>query len=174
MAKITLLTGGVRSGKSSFALSLAKQYKGKKAFIATAVAIDHEMKLRIEKHRRSRARLFTTVEEPYELGNAITGVHGSFSVIVVDCLTVWLGNLFYKYGEKEKMVLEKVHSFTKDLKRTTADCIIVTNETGWGIVPENELSRKFRDVAGYVNQAVAEMADTVYLMCSGIPVKIKG
>jgi adenosylcobinamide kinase/adenosylcobinamide-phosphate guanylyltransferase len=174
MAKITLLTGGVRSGKSSFALSLAKQYKGKKAFIATAMAIDHEMELRIKNHRMSRGRLFTTVEEPYELGKVIACVDGSVSVIVVDCLTVWLGNLFYKYGEKEKKVLEKVHSFTKDLKRTTTDCIIVTNETGWGIVPENELSRKFRDVAGYLNQEVARISDEVYLLCSGIPVRIKG
>ena len=174
MATITIITGGVRSGKSSFALSLAKQYKGKKAFVATALAIDHEMKLRIKKHRRSRGRHFTTVEEPCELGRAIKHIDGSVSVVVVDCLTVWLGNLFYNYDGDEKKVLERVRLFTKVLKKTAVDCIIVTNETGWGIVPENELSRKFRDVAGYVNQAVARMADAVYLLCCGIPVKIKG
>jgi adenosylcobinamide kinase / adenosylcobinamide-phosphate guanylyltransferase len=174
MPKITLLTGGVRSGKSSLALEMANRSPGKKAFIATAVAIDPEMKQRIEKHRESRGRNFTTIEEPYDLARALSCLDASVSTVVIDCLTVWLGNLFFKYSENEKQVLEQVELFKKSLEKSSHDCIIVTNETGWGIVPENELSRKFRDVAGYVNQAIARIADEVFLLCSGIPMQIKG
>jgi adenosylcobinamide kinase / adenosylcobinamide-phosphate guanylyltransferase len=173
MAKITLCTGGVRSGKSSYALTLAKRNKGKKVFIATATALDDEMKLRIQNHRRSRGKMFQTIEEPYELAATLSDIDKTASVIVIDCLTVWLGNLFHKYEGNEKEILLCVDLFIKELKRFSIDCVIVTNETGWGIVPENKMARSFRDIAGYMNQGVAAIADTVYLFVSGIPVKIK-
>jgi adenosylcobinamide kinase / adenosylcobinamide-phosphate guanylyltransferase len=174
MAKITLCTGGVRSGKSSYALALAKRNKGKKVFIATATALDDEMKLRIKNHRKSRGKMFRTMEEPYELAATLSAIDKTASVIVIDCLTVWLGNIFYKYDNNERNILRCVELFVKELKRLSADCIIVTNETGWGIVPENKMARSFRDIAGYMNQGVAAIADRVYLFVCGIPVKIKG
>jgi adenosylcobinamide kinase/adenosylcobinamide-phosphate guanylyltransferase len=174
MAKITLCTGGVRSGKSLYALTLAKRNKGKKVFIATATALDDEMKLRIQNHRKSRGKMFQTIEEPYELAETLSDIDKTVPVIVIDCLTVWLGNIFYKYNNNEKNILRCVELFVKELKRLSIDCIIVTNETGWGIVPENKMARSFRDIAGYMNQGVAAIADTVYLFVCGIPVKIKG
>jgi adenosylcobinamide kinase/adenosylcobinamide-phosphate guanylyltransferase len=173
MATITLITGGVRSGKSSYALDLAKKSPGAKVFIATALRLDDEMKQRIENHRTSRGKTFATIEEPYDLGEAISRLDASVSVVVIDCLTVWLGNLFFKSNNDEKKVLGLVSAMISDLKKASPHFFIVTNEIGWGIVPENELSRKFRDVAGYLNQAVAHIADAVYLMCCGIPLKIK-
>ncbi len=176
MAKITLLTGGVRSGKSSYALTLAKKHaaRGKKAFIATATVLDNEMDLRIKNHKKSRGNIFTTIEEPYELATALKGIDTTVSVIVIDCLTVWLGNLYHKYHSNEKKIIKCVDSFLGELKKLKIDCILVTNETGWGIVPDNKMARSYRDMAGYMNQSVATISDMVYLFVSGIPFTIKG
>jgi adenosylcobinamide kinase/adenosylcobinamide-phosphate guanylyltransferase len=173
MGKITLLTGGVRSGKSTFALDLAKKNSGRKAFVATALAIDNEMNDRIEKHKVQREGSFCTIEEPYDLAAAMARIEKDTEVAVIDCLTVWLGNLFYKFDSDENRIVKTIDEFIGSIKNVPCDLIIVTNETGWGIVPESEMGRKFRDISGYVNQAVAKAADTVYLVCCGIPVVIK-
>jgi adenosylcobinamide kinase/adenosylcobinamide-phosphate guanylyltransferase len=174
MRKITLVTGGVRSGKSRFALSYAQSKDGYKMFIATAVPFDDEMKIRVDNHRRERGELFETVEEPYELAAAITGVHPRYSITVVDCLTVWMGNLFYKYEQNPGQINTEIDKMIMALNSVQSEIIIVTNEVGWGIVPENKLAREFRDMNGLLNQKVAAVADNVILSVSGVQINIKG
>ncbi len=174
MKKITLVTGGVRSGKSSFAVSYAKNKDGRKVFIATAVPFDDEMRKRAENHRLERGELFVTVEEPYELADAITRVHSLYTITVVDCLTVWMGNLFYKYEQNTGLISAEIDKLIMALSGVQSEIIIVTNEVGWGIVPENKLAREFRDMNGLLNQKVAAIADYVILSVSGIQINIKG
>lgn len=167
MHKITLVTGGCRSGKSRYALSCAAGYD-KKGFIATAIAFDEEMRQRIEAHQKQRGESFVTVEEPYDIANAIASLTPQVEVILIDCLTVWLGNLLHRHGEKAAKFTE-IDNFLEKLHSPRCDMLIVTNEVGMGIVPQNALARKFRDLAGSLNQQVAQLADQVVLMVSGIP-----
>ena len=172
MSKTTFITGGSRSGKSSYALELAAKYS-KRGFIATAIAFDDEMKLRILKHRKERDNNFITVEEPHNIAKAITELEHKVDVIIIDCITVWVSNLLYKYGEDKTEFDETIFLFGK-IKNTNCDIIIVSNEVGMGIIPENKLARHFRDVAGFINQQIAKLSEEVILMISGISVKIKG
>jgi len=174
MFRITLITGGARSGKSSFALSLGLQNYSKRVFIATAVPIDGEMQERISRHREERGHQFRTIEEPIELPHVLTVLPGGTDVVVVDCLTVWLGNLYHHFQGEEKKVRVKVEALLDQLDHPLCDLILVTNEVGWGIVPENDLARSFRDIAGYLNRLVAQKAASVYLLCCGIPLTLKG
>ncbi len=174
MSKITLITGGARSGKSSFALSLGLRNYSKRAFIATAVPFDQEMKDRISRHREERGDQFHTIEEPIELPRVLTVLPGGTEVGVVDCLTVWLGNLYHHFQGEEEKVRVQVEAFLVHLDHPVCDLILVTNEVGWGIVPENPLARSFRDMAGYVNRRVAQKAAHTYLLCCGIPLTLKG
>ena len=173
MASITLITGGARSGKSRFALEKALGYAGTRAFIATAVAIDGEMRERIEKHREERAGFFKTIEEPYDLASALRHLPEGTRVACIDCLTVWLGNLMHRYADDRQQLDIAINSFLDALHRTPCDLLVVTNETGWGIVPENALAREFRDIAGGINRRVASIAEHVYLCVCGIPVVVK-
>lgn len=178
MAEIILITGGARSGKSSYALNYAEGIFDKKIFIATAVSMDPEMKSRIEKHKKERSPDFKTIEEPYSLDNVVDCLDSQEKLfIILDCVTVWLGNLFYKYNSSQEKIEMEIDSLIKALGRYVAEgkgrFIIITNELGNGIVPENKMAREFRDTAGYLNQALAKKADKVYLCVSGIPVKIK-
>lgn len=170
--QITLITGGARSGKSSYALSLAKNYKNK-AFIATAEHSDIEMSERIQKHRNERGDDFLTLEEPIDLNKAILGIPPETDILLIDCLTVWLGNLYYhkKISEGKS---QQITTFLEGLSKIPFDLIVITNEIGMGIVPENEWSRHFRDDAGRLNQDVARKAQKVIMMVSGIPMTIKG
>ncbi len=179
MASITLVTGGARSGKSAFALDLAKKahFREKahfrRLFIATATAFDEEMKRRISVHQKDRGDLFHTIEEPIYLSSAISAVPPETDVVLVDCLTVWTGNLYHHFQESEQAVRSHIEEFLSAIVRVSYDLILVTNEVGWGVVPENPLARSFRDVVGYLNRSVAERAQNVYLLCCGIPMVIK-
>jgi len=171
MPKITLITGGSRSGKSRHALSLAGNYHHK-AFIATAEPLDEEMKLRILNHKRERGEEYLNVEEPLHIGQAIQSLPPEIEVAVLDCLTVWLGNLmFHRSGEKE--IKEDIQPFLDLLKAPPCSLIIVTNEVGMGIVPEIQSARDYRDTAGWLNQKIAYLANEVILMVSGIAMTIK-
>ena len=163
---ICLITGGVKSGKSRYAVEMAKKYNCKRYFIATAEAFDDEMKEKIMRHKEEREGLFETIEEPVFLPNALTKVENN-AVCVVDCLTVWTFNLLH-YNKTEE-----IDNFLEILKKINFDLYIVTNEVGMGIVPADSLSRHYRDMLGSINQKVAKMADRVVLMVSGIPVQIK-
>lgn len=168
---VYLITGGARSGKSTFAEDLACRLcpdPSRRCYIATAEAFDDEMRKRIRLHRQRRQGKFYTVEAPLELGRAVSENSSRADVILVDCLTVWTGNLLY-YGR-----LDEKEGLLNALGKVPCDVILVTNETGMGIVPDNALSREFRDQAGFINQAVAGVADTVVLMVCGLPMFVKG
>jgi len=173
--KIILITGGVRSGKSSYALELAEQVDRKRAFIATAAPIDSEMKIRIENHQKERADRYDTFEEQVDLITQILEISEDYEVVVVDCLTVWLGNLYYKNNDNEEFVQKEVDRFIEFLNSYNGkmDIIFVTNEVGSGIIPNNALSRSYRDLAGYLNRSVATIAESLYFSVCGIAQKIK-
>jgi adenosylcobinamide kinase/adenosylcobinamide-phosphate guanylyltransferase len=173
MARITLVTGGGRSGKSRYAMDRALGYAAPRAFIATAEPCDDEMRERIARHRRERAGSFETVEEPVDLAAALGRVPAGTTVALIDCLTVWLANVMHRRGEAAREYPE-IGAFLATLQAAPCDVIAVTNEVGMGIIPtDSELSRRFRDHAGWLNQAVARAADEVVLVVSGIPMTIK-
>ena len=174
MAEITLVTGGARSGKSAFALERARGKYAHRALVATAVALDEEMRQRILRHQKERGDTFHTLEKPVRLAEAISSSAGKSDVVVVDCLTVWLGNLYHHFNESESSIEDCVDRFLAVLDKPPCDLILVTNEVGWGIVPENRLARVFRDRAGRLNRQVAQKARHVYLLCCGIPLALKG
>jgi adenosylcobinamide kinase/adenosylcobinamide-phosphate guanylyltransferase len=174
MSTITLITGGTRSGKSSLALELSLKGYSRRAFIATAVVLDPEMKERISRHRKERGDRFDTVEEPLDLVRALVDLPREIEVVVVDCLTVWLGNLYHHNKGVDTEVLKLVEDFLDGLDKIPCDLILVTNEVGCGVVPDNALARSFRDTVGYLNRKLAERAARVYLMCMGIPLVLKG
>lgn len=168
--RITFLIGGARSGKSSFALARASKYSGKKAFIATAQAFDTEMEERITTHKAERSGDWDTVEEPFGIAETMREISDKYEVIVIDCLTLWLSNLLLA----EKDMDQEIDAFvTSVMAHKASHIFIVSNEVGMGIVPENRLARKFRDLAGHLNQKLAHIADEVYLVTAGIPLRIK-
>jgi len=170
--KVIFVTGGAKSGKSSFALSEAAKHEGKKAFIATAEALDEEMKNRIEKHKVKRGEGWDTYEEPLQIAEMIAKLAGRYSVIVLDCLTLWLSNAIHSNIDVE----HEMENFLTILqhKKKDSHIYIVSNEVGTGIVPGNKLAREFRDLAGTMNQKVAGASDEVFMVVAGISVKIKG
>lgn len=170
---ITFVIGGARSGKSSHAERIAGQQEGKRIYIATAEPFDDEMRDRIARHRAARAGKFSaTIEEPVDLAGALERVPADSSVVLVDCLTVWVGNLLHHHGLLDRY--EEIDRFLDRLDAPSAPLVIVSNEVGQGIVPGDPMSRHFRDHAGWLNQAVAQKADRVIWMVTGIPVVIKG
>ncbi len=175
MSFLIFITGGARSGKSKLALQLAERTGGKVAFIATAQAGDDEMAERILIHKKSRPKEWTTIEEPIDIPSAISKV-ADHDVAIIDCLTLLLSNLMLedKSLDETGRTLGKMEDLVKASRSFKGTVIVVSNEVGMGIVPENELARKFRDLAGRANQIIADAADEVYLCVSGIPVKLKG
>jgi adenosylcobinamide kinase/adenosylcobinamide-phosphate guanylyltransferase len=174
LSSLIFITGGARSGKSSLALQLAKESGGKVAFVATARSGDQEMAERILIHKRSRPKEWTTVEEPADIPSALALARGH-DVVIIDCLTLLLSNLMLegnRFGETDQ-ILDKIEALAQASRSFDGTVIVVSNEVGMGIVPENELARKFRDTSGRANQIMAEAADEVYICLSGIPVKIK-
>jgi adenosylcobinamide kinase/adenosylcobinamide-phosphate guanylyltransferase len=172
MRAVTLVTGGARSGKSRYAMELALAYR-RRVFVATATAFDGEMADRIARHRRERAERFTTVEAPLDLAGALAALPPATDVALVDCLTVWLGNLFERHGAETES-FEEVAAFLRAIEAPPCDLVVVTNEVGMGIVPENALARRFRDVAGRLNAEVAARADRVAFMVCGVSMHVKG
>ena len=170
MARKILITGGIKSGKSRFALQLTREMeKGEKIFIATARPIDKEMEDKIEKHKKERGGDLKTVEAPIHLGDVLRTINPSTTVI--DCLTLWLSNLFFEIKQEER--LSEIEGFIGALEEFTGNEIIVTNEVGWGIIPADEISRRYQSELGNLNQKVAEICDEVYVLISGIPLRIK-
>lgn len=181
MSRLVMITGGARSGKSSFAQEVAQRLGGRVAFLATAVAGDGEMARRIEEHRVRRPAGWTTVEEPEFPGEALERAAGEYDVLVVDCLTFWVANLLLAQGVDPaeadfavEALSPQVEAFVRSARHCGADVIVVTNEVGMGVVPSTETGRAFRDIMGKANQALAAAADEVYLMACGLPLKLKG
>jgi 5,6-dimethylbenzimidazole synthase len=173
MKKTILITGGCRSGKSRHALHLAEIFSGKKFFLATAQPLDDEMATRISRHREERSAEWTTIEEPLDLTAVFEKLESDpQSVLVLDCLTLWVSNLLMAENSKEK-IMRVVDELLDCCSRFPGTLIAITNEVGAGIVPETPLGREFRDLAGEINQRFAKCFDEVVLTVSGIPVQIK-
>ena len=169
-----LVIGGCRSGKSRHALNLALSMEGdKKFFLATCVPQDDEMQLRVANHREERGDDWKTVEAPLHLSEAIFQNAQSGSVVLVDCLTLWVNNLMME-NEDIKYADEKITELINAVQTAHGPVVLVSNEVGTGIVPENKLARAYRDLVGSVNQAVARVVDRVDMVVAGIPVTIKG
>lgn len=174
-SKLILITGGARSGKSRFALKLAQQSRFKRRFfVATAVATDAEMRLRIARHRRERDGLWKTLEEPTHLPEKLPKKFlQPGSLILLDCLPTFITNLLLA-KRSPTQIERKMKTVFRTLQRPRVTSILVTNEVGSGLVPETPLGRTFRDLLGKVNQQAADRADEMYLLVAGIPLKVKG
>lgn len=167
---LVLVGGGSRSGKSTYALTLARALPQPRAFVATAQAYDDEMRDRIARHQEERAEEFATCEEPFDLPVAIRKLEVTHPVIIVDCLTLWLTNLLL---QQESSMAARIADFLAVVQSSPATIIAVTNEVGCGIVPENALARQFRDLQGRLNQDAAQVSREVYWMVFGCPMKVK-
>jgi len=187
MGKLTLITGGVRSGKSAYGQQLAEQKGHDVAYIATAIVTDEEMRHRVEKHKLARPFHWKTYECPYQIADKLADAR--HELYLIDCIGTYLTNLLMKLKDdwdndtllapEEQAFLEReigseVDKLIKTIRQCKRDCIAVTNEVGWGVVPQSAMGRLFRDVAGRANQALAAAADEVYLVACGIPMRIKG
>ena len=172
MKKITLIIGGCKSGKSRHALHLAEKDDSRKIFIATCVPFDEELKERIARHKTERDGSWKTVDAPIELTEAICAYDDEYAVLLVDCLTLWINNLMLT-SEDPYHIDENVTKLVAALSAARCPVILVANEVGAGIVPENRLARLFRDAAGVTNQRIAALADEVIYMVAGIPMTIK-
>ncbi len=163
--------GGSRSGKSRYAIELARAAGSRLAFVATAQAFDDEMRERIGRHRDERGATFTTFEEPLEPARVLRAQQERFDALVVDCLTLWVSNLLL--ADEGDAIAGRAEELAEVAACSPARVILVSNEVGCGIVPENALARRFRDEAGRVNQIVAQRAAEAYWMVFGIAVKVK-
>jgi adenosylcobinamide kinase/adenosylcobinamide-phosphate guanylyltransferase len=170
---VTLVLGGVRSGKSRFAQRLAER-SARVTFVATAERRDdEEMRLKIERHRADRPGHWATIEEPLQLSKAIAEAEQNSDTILIDCLTLYAANLMEAHGENESQVRLRVDALCETLRTAACNVILVSNEVGGGVVPEYASGRRFRDIVGEINQRVAAVADTVVLMIAGLPLTLK-
>lgn len=165
----TLVTGGARSGKSRFAEGLLRRLGHPLVYIATAEAWDDEMRARIEAHRADRGAGWQTLEAPLDLAGAIETVTADRAVLV-DCATLWLTNILLA----ERDIASETERLLAAIAACPAPLVIVTNEVGWSIVPDNALARRFRDEQGRLNQRLAVQADRVAVVVAGLPLWLKG
>ena len=165
---IILITGGARSGKSVRAEARAKAFAGKPVYIATAEALDTEMRERIAHHRARRGNAWLELETPLELVPALNVTDGS-GARLVDCLTLWLSNLMHAGRDWSQDTIR----LAETLRSQKSPVVLVTNEVGLGIVPENALARQFRDAAGTMSQMIAQAADEVEFVVAGLPMRVK-
>ncbi|MEZ0344930.1 MAG: bifunctional adenosylcobinamide kinase/adenosylcobinamide-phosphate guanylyltransferase [Caldimicrobium sp.] len=172
---ITFVLGGAKSGKTGFALKYAKELKGFKNYyyLATAQALDEEMKEKIEKHQKERPSFWKLIEEPLNISYHLEKLSDSFSVILLDCVTLWVSNILHYNKDLDK----ETERFLKALKNyrnhERSWLIIISNEIGLGIVPENKLARKYRDLVGSLNQKISALSEEVYFIVAGLPISLK-
>jgi len=166
-----LILGGARSGKSRFAQALAEERAGEVQLIVTAEILDEEMRERVAKHRAERPSHWHVTEAPVDLPEAIKRLAQPSACVLVDCLTLWLSNILCTQPD----TLEShVQSLLSAIQSAQGQLVLVSNEVGWSIVPENKLARLFRDEQGRLNQRVAALCDEVTLVAAGLPLKLKG
>ncbi len=172
---LTLITGGIKSGKSRYALEFAggPANSNPKCFIATAEAFDEEMKRRISRHQKERGPEWTTLEVPIHLGEALCQKNLPYQLIVIDCLTLWVNNLLHYQTSQGLNIDVEIEKFEEALKVIEVPVVLVTNEIGLGVIPENPLSCRYVDLLGGLNQRMARLADRVIFMVAGMPVEIK-
>jgi adenosylcobinamide kinase/adenosylcobinamide-phosphate guanylyltransferase len=170
---VTLVLGGVRSGKSRWAQTLAGNFE-RVAYVATAQARDAEMRVKIRRHQEDRPAHWQTVEEPLELVRVLEDHAGEFDLLLVDCLTVFVSNLMEVAETDAASMGRRVDAFLEALRLVPASVILVSNEVGSGVVPPYPAGRVYRDALGELNQRVAAIADNVVLMVAGLPLALKG
>jgi adenosylcobinamide kinase / adenosylcobinamide-phosphate guanylyltransferase len=179
LARIVLVTGGTRSGKSEFAIRLAEGLPGARAFLATCPVVDDEMAERIERHRMRRVEGdWRTFEEQVDVADVLASLT-EYRVILVECLTLWVNNLFFYESDKAPVLDEaRVRALVLEVLQACAPLeatvIFVTNEVGMGIAPDNSTARRWRDLVGACNQAAAAGAHEVFLVACGLPLRLKG
>jgi adenosylcobinamide kinase / adenosylcobinamide-phosphate guanylyltransferase len=172
MGRIIFITGGARSGKSSYALQLEENSRKKKIFMATCIPHDREMKQRVSQHKKNRTLSWKTVEAGEQLLACLKQHAADDRFILIDCLTLYISYLLVQ-GQDKEAIRARVKKLCFVARRAKAVVCIVSNEVGMGLVPENKLGRDFRDLAGFCNQIVAEAADEAYFLVSGIALRLK-
>lgn len=180
-SRLILITGGCRSGKSEYAEQMAREARIPVFYLATAVITDPEMEKRVDLHKKRRPSSWKTIEEPLDLPRVMGNLKKQKGLLLVDSLSGWLANLMYRLGQeegawdrnREKLILDLVEEFIKEVREGDNSCLVVSDEVGWGLVPVTEEGRFFRDVNGRANQMVARAAHQVFLVAAGIPVPIK-
>lgn len=179
MAKIILITGGARSGKSSFAIEIAEEISHKKLFVATCPKIDPEMSQRVQRHKDERiGRGWNTIEEENDLESLFPEKVCDFDVVLIDCLTLWVNNILYRATSRDTTVddfqmRDLCHGWLNKTREFKGTVICVTNEVGLGIVPDNAVGRLYRDLVGTCNQTIGKVADEIVLVTCGAPLYIK-
>jgi adenosylcobinamide kinase/adenosylcobinamide-phosphate guanylyltransferase len=166
---VTLVLGGARSGKSRYAEGLLDRHPGRRVYLATAEALDDEMAARVQAHRDRRGEDWKTVEEPLALAAALKAETEQGAAVLVDCLTLWLGNLMGRGRDAEA----EIEDLLAAIHQCGGPVVFVSNEVGLGIVPDNAMARRFRDLAGILHQRLAEKADRVVFMAAGLPMNLK-
>ncbi len=170
---IIFVTGGARSGKSDFAQDLAEKRSGRRLFVATAEAFDDEMRARILNHKKRRGDRWDTVEEAIHLGKVMKTSAQGYDTVCIDCCTLWMSNLMGAYPQETERAETVIDEFFAGLEGFKGTLIVISNEVGLGIVPENALAREYRDRLGFLNQRMARRADRVYFMIAGMPLAVK-
>ena len=171
--RITLITGGARSGKSAYALTLAAERPGvRRVYVATGGASDEEMAARIARHKAERPSEFVTVEEPVNVASALAALKDRADIVIIDSLTLWVANLMRIYSSEDAFHHE-ARTLVHVMEQVQFETIVVTDEVGSGIVPDSAVARRFRDMLGLANQRIARSATEVLLMVAGLPLKVK-
>ena len=168
-----LVIGGARSGKSSFALDLCNNLEGKRYFIATAQAFDDEMEDRIKRHQVERGNEWETIEETVDICERVKEIDSDDAIVLIDCLTLWLSNLYMKYESDVDRVYDDIEKLISTVSKIKGRVVLVSNEVGMGIVPENKLARLYRDASGTMNRKIAEKSDKVVINFAGLPMVLK-
>lgn len=180
MGQITLILGGARSGKSSYALRLAEESRKPVTFIATAQAYDDEMSSRIQKHQSERPANWQTLELPLNITSKVSQIKSD--LVIFDCVTLWVTNLMMQFVKDDlvdetpffQAVQDETGLLLKAIRDTGREWLVVSNEIGLGLVPPYQMGRVYRDALGWVNQRIAKEADAVILMVAGLPMMVKG
>ncbi|HEX9757082.1 MAG TPA: bifunctional adenosylcobinamide kinase/adenosylcobinamide-phosphate guanylyltransferase [Nitrospiria bacterium] len=173
MGHKTLILGGVRSGKSRFAIEQSSKFGSSRVYIATAQPLDAEMARRIQKHRQDRSPDWKTIEEPYKLCQVLESINGTTDVVVIDCLTLWLSNQLSIRNQKDNKIQDHIEQLTGVMESINLAVIAVSNEVGLGVIPSDLLSRRFVDFSGFLHQRLSDISQEVFLMMAGNPIPIK-
>jgi adenosylcobinamide kinase/adenosylcobinamide-phosphate guanylyltransferase len=172
-SRLILLTGATRSGKSRLAIELARRFGSRILYLATCRPTDREMKQRIARHQQERPASWRTLETVENLSETLRNVDGAIDGAILDCLTMYVSRLLMRRLSDEA-ILARIRTLCQAMRQAPFPMVIVTNEVGWGVVPATRLGRRFRDLAGFANQLVAEHADEVCLVVAGLPLRLKG
>ena len=167
------VTGGAKSGKSRVALEVCDALDKERIFLATAQALDQEMEERIRRHKEERSSDWRTIEEPLDVPAVLNRMDRENRVILLDCLTLWINNLYMNYGDQQDTISSHIEDLLLALSKLRGAVVVVSNEVGWGIVPGDPTSRAYRDSVGFLNQRIARVSNKVVAVIAGLPLVLK-